>query len=142
MKKTVIAAAIGECVHVAGITNFLKLAEDAGWNTVFLGPAVPIEAIIAAARKENADLVGVSYRLTAETGERLLGEFAEAADELKSSGIRFAFGGIPEIAGKARVMGFFEKVFDGSESIEDVIAYYERRGCKRWRANPLSRFNH
>ena len=29
--KTVIAAALGECVHVAGITNFLRLAEQAGW---------------------------------------------------------------------------------------------------------------
>lgn len=130
MKKTVIAAAIGECVHVAGITNFLKLAEDAGWKTVFLGPAVPIEAIITAAKKENADLVGVSYRLTAGTGERLLGEFAEAADELKSSGVRFAFGGIPEIAGKARAMGFFEKVFDGSDSTEDVIAYLKGESVK------------
>jgi hypothetical protein len=27
MTKTVIAAALGECVHVAGITNFLRLAE-------------------------------------------------------------------------------------------------------------------
>ncbi len=130
MKKTVIAAAIGECVHVAGITNFLKLAEDAGWNTIFLGPAVPINEIIASARKEKADLVGVSYRLTAETGERLLGEFAEAADEMKSSGVRFAFGGIPDIARKARAMGFFEKVFDGSEPTEEVIAYLKGESVK------------
>ena len=69
-KKTVIAAAIGECVHVAGITNFLRLAELAGWKTIFLGPAVPIEKIIDVAVMEKADLVGLSYRLTAETGER------------------------------------------------------------------------
>ena len=121
--KTVIAAAIGECVHVAGITNFLRLAELAGWNTIFLGPAVPIEKIIDIATKEKADLVGVSYRLTAETGERLLGEFAEAADELKNNGVRFAFGGIPEISRKAREMGFFERVFDGNDPIEEVISY-------------------
>jgi hypothetical protein len=42
MTKTVIAAALGECVHVAGISNFLRLAETAGWRTIFLGPAVPI----------------------------------------------------------------------------------------------------
>ena len=35
-KKTVIAGALGECVHVAGVTNFLRLAETAGWRTVFL----------------------------------------------------------------------------------------------------------
>jgi len=123
MTKTVIAAAIGECVHVAGITHFLRLAENAGWRTVFLGPAVPISEIIHTAIAEKADLVGISYRLTTETGERLLGEFAEAADELKSSGVRFAFGGIPGIADRARAMGFFEQVFDGSENIEDVLAY-------------------
>jgi methylmalonyl-CoA mutase cobalamin-binding subunit len=123
IKKTVIAAAIGECVHVAGITNFLRLADLAGWNTIFLGPAVPVEKVIDVATKEKADLVGVSYRLTTETGERLLGEFAEAADELKTNGVRFAFGGIPEISRKAREMGFFERVFDGSDPIEEVIAY-------------------
>jgi len=123
MSKTVIAAALGECVHVAGITNFLRLAEAAGWRTVFLGPAVPIEKILAVARTEKADLVGVSYRLTPETGERLLGEFAEAADELRSQGVRFAFGGTPPVAEKARQLGFFERTFDGSEAPEEVLAY-------------------
>ena len=36
-------------------------------------------------------LVGVSYRLTSETGEHLLGEFAEAADDLRAAGMRFVF---------------------------------------------------
>ncbi len=98
MRKTIVAAALGECVHVAGVSNFLRLAELAGWRTIFLGPAVPIQEVLRAARDENADLVGVSYRLTPETGERLLGEFAEAADELHSHGVRFAFGGTPPVA--------------------------------------------
>ena len=123
MQKTVVAAALGECVHVAGVLNFLRLAESAGWRTVFLGPAVPIEDVLRTARKENADLIGVSYRLTPETGERLLGEFAEAADDLHTAGKRFAFGGTPPVAEKARTIGFFERVFDGSESLEEVLAY-------------------
>jgi hypothetical protein len=114
---------MGECVHVAGVINFLRLAEQAGWRTVFLGPAVSMEAIISAARRENADLVGVSYRLTPETGERLLGEFAEAADELYQQGVRFAFGGTPPVAERARSLGFFEAVFDGSETADSVLAY-------------------
>jgi methylmalonyl-CoA mutase cobalamin-binding subunit len=121
--KTVVAAALGECVHVAGVSNFLRLAEIAGWRTVFLGPAVPVEAVIEAARRERADLVGVSYRLTPETGERLLGEFAEAADELRSAGVRFAFGGTPPVAQRAAASGFFERVFDGSQPTEEVLAY-------------------
>jgi methylmalonyl-CoA mutase cobalamin-binding subunit len=123
MQKTVVAAALGECVHVAGVLNFLRLAESAGWRTVFLGPAVTIEAVLQSARKENADLVGVSYRLTPETGERLLGEFAEAADDLRLAGTRFAFGGTPPVADKASRLGFFERVFDGSESPDEVLVY-------------------
>ena len=123
MQKTVVAAALGECVHVAGVTNFLRLAEDAGWRTVFLGPAVSIEDVLKSARKEQADLIGVSYRLTPETGERLLGEFAEAADDLYQAGVRFAFGGTPPVAEKARQMGFFERVFDGSQPTAEVLAY-------------------
>ena len=121
--KTVVAGALGECVHVAGVTRFLRLAESAGWRTIFLGPATPIPKFLEVARQENADLVGVSYRLTPETGERLLGEFAEAADELHRAGVRFAFGGTPPMAERAASLQFFERVFDGSEPEEDVLAY-------------------
>ncbi len=123
MQKTVVAAALGECVHVAGVLNFLRLAEAAGWRTVFLGPAVTIEALLHSARDENATLVGVSYRLTPETGERLLGEFAEAADDMRHSGVRFVFGGTPPVAERASRLGFFERVFDGSQPPEEVLAY-------------------
>ncbi len=122
-KKTVVAAALGECVHVAGVNKFLRLAEAAGWRTVFLGPAVPPETVIQVARREKADLVAVSYRLTPETGERLLAEFAEAADELHSAGVRFAFGGTPPIAERAVALGFFERVFQGGEPADAVLAY-------------------
>ena len=121
--KKVVACALGECVHVAGVMNFLRLAEQSGWQTVFLGPAVPVEKVLQAAKEEQADLVAVSYRLTPETGERLLGEFAEAADEMRSRGVRFAFGGTPPVAGRVSQLGFFEQVFDGSETSEDVLAY-------------------
>ncbi|MBI5933983.1 MAG: cobalamin B12-binding domain-containing protein [Chloroflexi bacterium] len=122
-QKTVIAAALGECVHVAGISNFLRLAESAGWRTIFLGPAVPIEEVLRAARRENAELVGVSYRLTPETGERLLGDFAEAASELHERGVRFAFGGTPPVVERVNALGFFERSFDGSEPVDEILAY-------------------
>jgi hypothetical protein len=121
--KTVVAGAIGECVHVAGVMNFLRLAEQAGWRTIFLGPATPIEELLDVARREGADLVGVSYRLTPETGAHLLGRFAEAADELQRSGVRFAFAGTPPLAAQARTLGFFEQTFDGTEAAEQVLAY-------------------
>ena len=122
-QKTVVAGALGECVHVAGVTSFLRLAESAGWRAVFLGPAISVEEMIAAAQREEADLVGVSYRLTPETGERLLGQFAEAASELHEKGVRFAFGGTPPVVESVRAMGFFERAFDGSEPPEAALAY-------------------
>ncbi len=121
--KTVVAGALGECVHVAGVVNFLRLAEQAGWRTVFLGPAVSVNDLLQTARQENADLIGVSYRLTPETGERLLGDFAEAADDLRTAGTHFAFGGTPPVAKKARALGFFDICFDGSETVDEVIAF-------------------
>jgi methylmalonyl-CoA mutase cobalamin-binding subunit len=121
--RTVVAGALGECVHVAGVMKFLRLAETAGWRTVFLGPAVSVDEMLHAARREQADLVGISYRLTPETGERLLAEFVEEADDLRSAGTRFAFGGTPPIAERVRTIGFFERVFEGGESAEAVLAY-------------------
>ena len=137
MAKTAIAGALGECVHIAGVCNFLRLAETAGWKTVFLGPAIPIEDFLEAAARERATLgpdgellIGVSYRLTPETGERLLGRFAEEASALHESGVRFAFGGTPPMAERARRIGFFEKIFDGSESPEQVLAYLKGQSAE------------
>jgi hypothetical protein len=121
--KTVVAGALGECVHVAGVMNFLRLAEVAGWRTVFLGPAVPIAVFLETARREKADMVGVSYRLTPETGERLLTEFAEEADDLRTAGVRFVFGGTPPVVERARAIGFFACCFDSSSSAEAVLAH-------------------
>lgn len=133
-KKTVVAAALGECVHVAGVVNFLRLAELAGWRTVFLGPAVSVDQVISVAQAEKADLIAVSYRLTPETGERLLGQFAEAADHLRSFGVRFAFGGTPPLARRAQSMGFFERVFAGGEPADEVLAYL--KGEKQTETSP------
>ncbi|MGQ9667492.1 MAG: cobalamin B12-binding domain-containing protein [Anaerolineae bacterium] len=123
-QRIVVAGALGECVHVAGIMNFLRLAEQAGWKTVFLGPAVSIPEVLEAARRYQAGLVGVSYRLTPETGERLLAEFAEEGADLHAAGVRFVFGGTPPVAERARMLtGFFDAVFDGSQTTEEVLAY-------------------
>lgn len=122
-QKTVVACALGECVHVAGVVNFLRLAEQAGWRTVFLGPAVPPEQAIQAAEDEGANLLAVSYRLTPETGERLLARFAESADDLRSRGVQFAFGGTPPVAERAEKLGFFHAVFNGEQTYEETLAF-------------------
>jgi len=121
--KTVVACALGECVHVAGVMNFLRLAEQAGWRTVFLGPSVSPEQAIQAAESENADMLAVSYRLTPETGDRLLAQFAESADHLRSKGVTLAFGGTPPVAERATKLGFFDAVFNGEQTYEQTLAF-------------------
>lgn len=142
--KTVVACALGECVHVAGVMNFLRLAEQAGWKTVFLGPATSIQSAIQAAEENEADLLAVSYRLTPETGERLLAQFAESADHLRERGVQFAFGGTPPVAERARMMGFFQAVFDGSQTYEEVLAFlkgkdYQRRTAEDYPDTTIAR---
>jgi hypothetical protein len=107
--------------------SFLRLAEAAGWRTIFLGPAVPVEKLVEVATREHADLIGASYRLTPENAERLLGDFAEAADDLRTQGARFVFGGTPAVAERAESIGFFDLVFDGTEPEEVVLAYLKGR---------------
>ena len=97
--------------------NFLRMGDARpDRQTVFRVPAViDRTGRYAAARTHGATLVGVSYRLTPENGERLMAEFAEAAEDLAAAGERFAFGGTPPVSERARAISFFEQLFDGSE---------------------------
>lgn len=65
----------------------------------------------------------MSYRLTPETGERLLAEFAEAAADLHEQRVRFTFGGTPPVSRKAESLKDFDQIFDGSQSREEILAY-------------------
>lgn len=123
MKKgLVIAASLGNCVHVAGALHFLTLAADEGFETWFLGPATPVERIIAAIKERSPVMVSVGYRLTPENGEALLLDLVEQAKQLVKQP-RWVFGGTRPVAAKAAALGFFEKVFDGSEDIDETIAF-------------------
>ncbi|NLE24066.1 MAG: cobalamin B12-binding domain-containing protein, partial [Clostridiaceae bacterium] len=75
MKGKIIAGAIGNCVHVAGVVRFLKLAQELGYETRFLGAAVPIDEFIREIQAYQPDIVGLSYRLTPEVAEKLFIDF-------------------------------------------------------------------
>jgi methylmalonyl-CoA mutase cobalamin-binding subunit len=123
-KKVLVAGALGEDVHVAGVYNFLRLAENqSAYKTIFLGPAVSPKEFIGAIKETDADLIGVSYRLQPEAGKYHLETLKESLREAGLLGKRYVFGGTPAIARIAEQMGMFEKVFDGTELIEDVISY-------------------
>jgi methylmalonyl-CoA mutase cobalamin-binding subunit len=116
----VLAVCLANDVHVAGVTRFLSIAERAGHQTHFTGPATDLETLIDAAREFDPDLIGVSYRLTPENLAPLL---EELQDMLAAAGLedrRLAFAGTPPAVEVARKSGLFEVCFQGGEMASDV----------------------
>ncbi len=123
MTLKILGGALGDCVHIGGVVQFLRLAEELGYQTEFTGPATPIEALVAAAQEVDPDIIGVSYRLTPENAALLLADLQRAVQEAGLAHKRFAFGGTPPVAEVARQTGFFEVVFDSHDPVEMVTAY-------------------
>jgi len=98
----------------------LKLAESEGYQIKSMGPAVSIARIVALVRDERPDIFAVSYRLTADVGGNLIEELASAIKSLGKVETKFIFGGPPPVANIAKISGFFQIVFDGSESMETI----------------------
>ncbi len=121
MGKTILGGALGECVHVAGILNFLRLAEAHGYRTEFTGPATSVAEFIDAAREVNPDILAISYRLTPDNAALLLGDLADALKEAGLSSKRLVFGGTPPVAREAEKTGLFEAVFCGEEPLEGLF---------------------
>lgn len=130
MSKKIVGASIGNDIHVAGLLNFLNLAKKEGYEIVYLGGAVPIEKLIGAIVEVNPDLVAVSYRLGEEPLKNLLDEFIEKLNKIDKKGLKFVFGGTIETGRVAKNYKIFEKVFDGSEEVEDVLNFIKGGGSK------------
>lgn len=121
--KKVIAASIGNCVHVAGIMNFLYLAEHERYATRFLGAAVSIDKLLEAVKEEKPDYVGVSYRLTPEPLKKVLVELKEKITKLGLKDIKWIFGGTEPTAEVAKESGIFSFIFDGTQDPDEVIGF-------------------
>ncbi len=126
--KKILGAALGNCVHVGGLHGFLKLAESEGYQTISLGPAVPIDRLIENIKKENPSIVAISYRLTPEVAKNLFEELKSALQKEKFTELKLVFGGTPPAAAEAEKSRIFERVFSGSESINEIKSYL--RGSK------------
>jgi methylmalonyl-CoA mutase cobalamin-binding subunit len=124
----ILAGALGECVHVAGVNHFLTLAEQLGHTTLFAGPATDAETWADLAHEFNPDIIGVSYRLTPENARAALQEFWAVMKAAGLSERRFVFGGTPPVAEVARQMGIFEAVFDGTDPPTAVLSYLKGEG--------------
>ena len=118
----ILAASIGNCVHVSGVQAFLDIARSLGHETVFLGPAVAVKALAAAARELKPDVIAVSYRLSPESARPLLDELkSEVTGSADLRKLRYLFGGTPPVVELARAAGIFSACFDGTESRSAVV---------------------
>lgn len=119
----VLAACLSDCVHVAGVTRFLAIAEQDGYETYFTGPATGLEDLLDAVTLYQPDIIGVSYRLTPENARTL---FAELRDMLQAAQMlgkaRIFFGGTPPVAAVAREFDYFDYVFSGEEPAHAIRA--------------------
>src|ERR1700675_1329667 len=91
--KLIVGAAIGDCVHVAGVVNFLNLAEELGFETVCLGPAISVDALLDKVAALDPALVAVGYRLTPDNCRKLLAELAAKVNAHGQAQRVWLFGG-------------------------------------------------
>jgi len=136
MPKRILGAAIGSCVHVAGVISYLRLAEDLGCQTDFLGPAVGIADIVAAACRERPDILALSYRLSPEAARSLLNELGTALEAAGLEDIELVFGGTPPVAKIAEETTLFARVFSGEDGPAEVVAYLRGEKGGREAATP------
>lgn len=118
----ILAGAIGSDIHTAGILNFLELAARENYETFYIGSVLSIEKLVNSIIEVNPDIVAISYRLSGESIKKLL---EDLENQLKKNELnkKFIFGGTVETSSIARKFNFFDRVFDGNETTEDIIMY-------------------
>ena len=143
--KLIIGASLGNCVHVAGVAHFLSLAEDEGYAAMFLGPAVSVSAVLECVRVNEPDVVALSYRLTPENGIAIIRELIDRFNAEGGHKPVWCFGGTAPVAALVRELGFFDVIFDGSDDIDDSIAFLrtgslpEKGGAELYSADLIGR---
>ena len=114
--RIMLGGAIGNCVHVAGAYSYLQLAESVGYQTIFLGAAVPVERWIEAIAHYDPAIVCIGYRLTPSALPSLLDAFF---NQLKQKGLLqerlYYFGGTPGCIDVAKRYPQITVFFQGEE---------------------------
>lgn len=129
-KRRILGAAIGDCVHVGGVVRFLQLGEQLGYEVRCLGPATPIEEVLAAAQDWNPEIVAVGYRLTPESGAKVLTQLKAMAEARNQQGRRWVLGATDPVAEHGRKLGFFEAVFGGSSEFQELVDFLKGRTAR------------
>lgn len=122
--KKIIGLTIGNCVHVAGTMNYLNLAEKENYVTEFVGIGVDIDQLVKIIEDKKPDIVGLSYRLSPEPLNNILTRLKENIENRQDlKNLTWLFGGTQPTALVAKKYNIFHKIFDGSEDIDQVMAY-------------------
>ncbi len=136
--KKIIACTIGNCVHVAGAMNFLALAEKEEYETEFVGIAFSIDELVKEVKRHKPDIVAVGYRLTPEPLEKVLEELKEKIIIEKLEDVEWMFGGTELTGEVAEKSGLFQKIFYGTEDIDEVIGYLKGIDFKKEESYPTN----
>ncbi len=123
MKKKMIVASVGNCVHAAGIYNFSVMARKEDYDVEYLGSAVPLKELMGGIIEYEPDIVAISYRLSRDGAFYLLKELEGMIKEYGKEDLLYIFGGTIETGAVAREFSYIKKVFDGSEEPQDVSIY-------------------
>jgi len=130
-KKLILGCAVVNCVHIAGLNHFLKLAETEGFKSISLGPAVPLERLFSEIKKHKPGIVAISYRLTADVAKNIFSELKKNISSGSFQNIKFVFGGTPSVASIARKEKIFTRVFDGTEPQDEIKAFLRDESVNR-----------
>ena len=125
LSKTILCATLGSCVHVAGIFNFIQLANQQGYKTTFLRPPNTINEILHQIEKIHPDLIALSYRLTPEAAVELVKELIEKlTPDLRKK--KWIFGGTTPVCEAIKPQGLFDHYFTGETTDFDVLGYLRK----------------
>lgn len=122
-RKKIWGCTLGNCIHVAGISRFLELAGQCGYETTFAGTGLAVESILAALKKEKPDYMALSYRLTPNVAADILSGLLIKLHEDAYPQTTWLFGGTPPVCEAAARSGLFNTVFSGEETDAQVVRW-------------------
>lgn len=132
MNKKIVGASLGSCVHVAGVYRFLQLAEEFGYRSLFLGPAISVPELVRVIEREKPHVVMVGYRLYEEAARQLFAELKNSLQEKKLlRSVRLLLSCTPALRDVATKVGIFDTIFTGEESFEDVVQSLKKGNVSR-----------
>ncbi len=124
-KRLIAGACLGDCIHVAGLTKFLRIARQYGFQTEFIGAAVPISNLIDEIKSSSAKIIAISYRLTPKVGLSLIKQFIQQVKSNKLLDRDYYLGCLPELAEYVTKLKFFNKIFTGGEPLDELYSIFQ-----------------